>query len=416
MVVVCCMAACHHADEGRAGAAGQPAAAFPGHRIAAGEGHTCVVRSDGAVWCWGRDAIGIDRDAAGPAPVIGLTGARSVFAHDGATCATTPRGLVCWGDNLFGQVRMPPTLDYHREPEPRIGADGELATTGALGPQGACLMRNDGGVACWGEIGSGMDLEEGTRFGVIPGAEQGKNAISGRRTTTSRPVSGIDGAVQVAFGIEHLCVLMADRTVTCMGSNRVGQLGRIEHDIEPFHPARPVPGLRDVVQLEAGLAATCARTAHGEVWCWGSNFFGHLGVRDVDKLVPHSSYVTIPGDPHDRYSPRPLRVEGLPPVRQLSVGATHACAITDDGVVYCWGSNAAGQLGDGTTERRALPVRMKGGDHAVDVAASSYGPESHTCVLLEAGRVQCVGRNGSGELGRPGDARELTLGDVEGIR
>ena len=358
----------------------------------------------------------MDRDAAGPAPVIGLTGALRVFAHDGATCATTPRGLVCWGDNLFGQVRMPPTLDYHGQPEPRIGADGQLATTGALGPQGACVIRNDGGVACWGEIGSGMDVEEATRFGVIPVAEQGKNPISGRRTTTARRVPGIDGAVQVTFGIEHLCALMADRTVTCMGSNRAGQLGRVEHDLLAFHPAGPVAGLREVVQLEAGLAATCARTASGEVWCWGSNYFGHLGVRDVDKLIPRLVFVTSPDDPDDRYWPRPLRVEGLPPVWLLSVGATHACAITQEGAVYCWGSNAAGQLGDGTTVRRALPVQMKGGDHAIDVATSTYGPESHTCVLFEGDRVQCVGRNESGQLGRPGDPRALTLGDVEGMR
>ena len=389
------------------------------HRIAAGEGHTCVIRPDTTVWCWGRDSAMQGRDDAKPAPVRALGGALSLSAHDGVTCARTRQGLFCWGDNTFGQLGMPPALELQRFPQPRIVDGGRaIAQAGALGPQAACVLER-AGVTCWGEIGSSLLPGTDTRFGPVPVSEQGKNAISGRRTTGPRRVPGIDGAVQLAVGTVHLCALMPDRSVRCMGESSVGQLGRLERgDPHAYFPAAPVPGLKDVVQLEAGLATTCARTARGEVLCWGSDVFSQLGVKDYAKLIPIVRFLSQPGAPHDRFTIQPRRVEGLPPVRQLSVGATHVCAIGDDRRVYCWGMNDTGQLGDGTTERRDVPVVMKGIEGAEDVAASTYGPESHTCVLLVSGKVRCVGRNQGGELGRigrTGAAVELNAADVEGI-
>ncbi len=371
------------------------------HRIAAGEGHTCAIVSDDTVWCWGRDSISQSREEAKPALVRDLVGARSLFAGDGATCAITERGIMCWGSNLFGQLHMPPSWDFVRTPEPWMPLRNRIARQGAMGMQGACSI-DDSVVTCWGEIGSSITPMVDSRFGPVPEAEQGKNEISGRRTTNPRRIAGIDGALQVAIGIEHLCALMPDGTVRCLGSNQVGQLGRVVTPLDSYHPTAPVEGLRDIVQVEACLAATCARTSGGEVYCWGSNHHGQLGASDEEKLVPVVRYVTIPGDPHDRFSPRPIRVEGLPKTRQLSVGAMHVCAVGDDARVYCWGANKSGQLGDGTTERRGTPVMMREIAGAVDVAASAFGPEGNTCVLLGSGRVKCVGRDDNGESGSHG--------------
>jgi alpha-tubulin suppressor-like RCC1 family protein len=383
------------------------------HRIAAGEGHTCVIARDGTVWCWGRDSISQSQAEAQPAPVPDLEGARALFAGDGATCATTDRGILCWGSNFFGQLRMPPSWDYVRRPESWIPLGNRIARQGAIGIQGACSI-DDGVVTCWGEIGSSITPSVDSRFGPVPEAEQGKNEISGRRTTNPRRIPGIDGALQVAIGINHLCALMPDGTVRCLGSNQVGQLGRVVMPLDSYHPAAPVEGLRDVVQIEAGLAVTCARTSGGDVYCWGSNRHGQLGARDEEKLVPVVQYATIPGDPHDRFWPRPIRVEGLPKARQLSVGAMHVCAVGDDARVYCWGANTSGQLGDGTTERRGTPVVMREIVGAVDVAAAAFGPEGNTCVLLESGRVKCVGRDDHGESGSQGVGQVMVPAEVKG--
>ena len=208
---------------------------------------------------------------------------------------------------------------------------------------------------------------------------------------------------------------MPDSTVHCLGSNAVGQLGRGALPLDDYFPAARVEGLTDVVQVEAGLSSSCARTRRGEVYCWGSNFYGQLGAADEQQLVPHRRFVTIPGDPHDRFAVLPIRVEGLPPARQLSVGAMHVCAIGQDARVYCWGANEGGQLGDGTTARRGTPVLMRGVEGAADVAASAYGPKGNTCVLMQGGGVKCVGRNGHGELGVEGVESSTEPVDVPGL-
>jgi alpha-tubulin suppressor-like RCC1 family protein len=90
-------------------------------------------------------------------------------------------------------------------------------------------------------------------------------------------------------------------------------------------------------------------------------------------------------------------VAASPPRLQASLvdaGHTHACAVTRTGSVRCWGSNFRGQLGDGTTLGRSVPVEVRA---MSDVR--SVGAGDHTCALTNAGSISCWGRNSSGELG-----------------
>ena len=56
-----------------------------------------------------------------------------------------------------------------------------------------------------------------------------------------------------------------------------------------------------------------------------------------------------------------LATTTLPGFVQVSIGDLHTCAVAVDGLIYCWGDNYFGQLGDGTTERRLTPVQVHGG-------------------------------------------------------
>lgn len=85
----------------------------------------------------------------------------------------------------------------------------------------------------------------------------------------------------------------------------------------------------------------------------------------------------------------------LPGVSALAVGARHRCALLDDGTVRCWGDNAAGELGDGTSEGREAPVAVVGVDGATQIAAG----EHHTCARQAKGTVMCWGRDDKGQLG-----------------
>ncbi len=133
--------------------------------------------------------------------------------------------------------------------------------------------------------------------------------------------------------------------------------------------------------VTAGSYFTCALTAAGGVRCWGRNPIGGLGN----------------GSFPNRQNNMPADVVGMESgVRQVSAGYGHICAVTTAGGVKCWGANNSGQLGDGTTTDRSVPVDVAGLTGGVSqVAAGSY----FTCALMRNGRVKCWGENQFGQLG-----------------
>src|SRR5919201_308783 len=131
--------------------------------------------------------------------------------------------------------------------------------------------------------------------------------------------------------------------------------------------------------VTAGFSHTCALTSAGTVKCWGDNYWGQLG----------------DGTTRDRGTP--VNVSGLPRgVRAIAAGDLHTCALTAAGGVKCWGDNASGRLGDGTTSERHTPVTVSGLASGVSVVAAGG---NHTCALTAAGGVKCWGFNEYGQLG-----------------
>jgi alpha-tubulin suppressor-like RCC1 family protein len=188
-------------------------------------------------------------------------------------------------------------------------------------------------------------------------AEPAKPAISGRGNTN--------------------CVLTGTTPLTCWGYNAEGQLGigTTKNSTVPV----TVTGLPDGIQaLSAGEGPVCVVTAAGGVKCWGKNEQGQLG------------------DGTTKSSGTPVDVTGLSSgVTAVSAGVDHACALSDDGTVRCWGANTVGQLGDGSTKNASVPVEVKDLGKAVAVTAG-FGA---TCAVTTDGAAKCWGSNTYGQLG-----------------
>lgn len=164
-----------------------------------------------------------------------------------------------------------------------------------------------------------------------------------------------------------------------------------------------VHGIKHIV---AGIAHTCALTGENRVRCWGDNESGQLGYGHSNDVGDHPGRLP--------YQAGDVPLPPLDPVRQLVAGNRHTCALLQSGLVVCWGSNFAGQLGYGHTRNigDGEPVTASGyvtlGGLATKIAAGS----DHTCAILQSGAVRCWGSNSLGQLGH---GTTFPIGDDETV-
>jgi alpha-tubulin suppressor-like RCC1 family protein len=335
-------------------------------QISAGEFHTCAITDGGTVRCWGAGykgalGIGTTADTTTPQPVPGMTaGSLVVDAGASSTCALEASGAAkCWGENIFGQLGDGTYL-YRPAPVDVKGLPLEIQAV-AVGANHTCAILPGGGVNCWGD-------NSNRQLGI------------GSAPSQSLPVqvTGLStGAVQIAAGSSHTCVRMGTGAVKCWGNNYAGQLGNGTY--LGYGPGDVTALGTDALAITAGGGHSCALLTGGGVKCWGNNASGQLG----DQTTQNRN--------------APVDVNGLTSgVLAVSAGDSHTCALVSGGGVKCWGSNWAGQLGDGTTGDKSAPVEVVGLGGSV-VAVSAGG--DFTCALLSTGAVQCWGGNSEGQLG-----------------
>jgi alpha-tubulin suppressor-like RCC1 family protein len=144
--------------------------------------------------------------------------------------------------------------------------------------------------------------------------------------------------VSFAFGFTFACAVLDDGSVACWGTNTSGELGRGRTSF--LEDPGPVVGLASKAKAVAvGQAHACALLDDGSVECWGVGLEGQVGDGTTNGSLTAKPVHSLPSR-----------------VVALIAGGDSTCTILDDQSAWCWGANDQGQLGDGTTTQRNLPV------------------------------------------------------------
>jgi alpha-tubulin suppressor-like RCC1 family protein len=325
--------------------------------IAAGAGHTGALLSDGTVHCWGFgvngrlgyanvDNIGDDEPAAA-AGAVQLGGpATAITAGLAHTCALRVDGAVfCWG--YAGQGRLgygglgPDPVPTNQDP-PSIGdtetplSAGPVALGGAAiaisaGNDHTCALLATGAVRCWGS-GSLGALGYGDALNI------GDNELP----SAAGPVNlGGHTATAIDAGGGHTCAVLDDKSVRCWGFGFFGELGLGNmNSIGVTETPATVPSVdlgfgARVNAITAGDVHTCALLEDGSVRCWGRNQFGQLGYGRLDTI----------GDDESPATAGPVALGPGRTALAVAAGFAHTCALLDDRSVRCWGYGSNGRLG-----------------------------------------------------------------------
>lgn len=285
-----------------------------------------------------------------------------------------------WGYNFSGQLGDGTTDDSPiAMPVLRSGAFAETTLTSITGASFHTLTAtSDGRIYGWGYNGDGELGDGSVNDRPTPGEAFMDGALNGKTV------------IALSHGSLHSLALTADGLVYAWGYNGSGQLGDgtdFDHSIPmPVDASGALAG-KFVIAIAGGDDHSLALTSEGKVYAWGRNDFGQLGdgtTTRSDSPVPVSTLGALAGKT----------------VVAIGGGHSHSLALTSEGLIYAWGFNQNGQLGDGTTANSSEPVAvtMSGVLNGKTVTAIAAGGD-HNIVLVSDGHVYGWGRDDYGQLG-----------------
>jgi alpha-tubulin suppressor-like RCC1 family protein len=338
--------------------------------VSASEGsttaHTCAIKSDDSLWCWGSNAngkTGLNTDIGDTLVPVQVNGGSwdSVSAGPNHTCAIDNLGVLhCWGANdsaqlasgvLGGDVLVPTAI-----------AEGGEWTKVEAGTKHTCALSKKGVFNCWGDNGD-------SRFG------DGKSitVMVPKEVTVAGSTNG------VGMGTFHSCAINESQELHCWGNNGNGRTGL--NTILGFTSLpEEVSGGGNWKKIAAGLTHTCGIKTDDTLWCWGQNDSGRTG---LNIAGPSNTLV-------------PTQISGGGAWKDVTIGFQGSCGIKSDDTVWCWGFNANGSLGTGTSGVTYLvPNQVSGGGNWISVSLGDY----HSCGIKSDDTLWCWGSNNYGRTG-----------------
>lgn len=302
------------------------------------------------------------------------------------TCALLSGGYAkCWGRNDdFGELGTGAPIGGGNSATPVYAMSPGLKDLNA-GAHDTCatLARDGGGAECAGKGGLG-ELGDGV-------ADADSPVPVATSVFPSAPIA-------IASGEAFTCAIVAGGDVWCVGDGLLGELGNGTSTISLTAVKAQLGG--SATAIAAFYQHACALMADGTVECWGDDSSGQVGDGNVTP---------------DAGMPVPTAVAGVAGATSIGVGTAFSCALVADdagGDVLCWGGNASGQLGNGSTNSSPTPVEVQGATGATLLAVGG----EHACASdLTTGGILCWGQGGSGQLGNSDTSNRSTPVKVSNV-
>ena len=359
-----------------------------------GFNHTCSIDSHGKPYCWGEGtygALGRGSTASSSVPVaVDMSGVLSgktikqIAVGDWHTCAVASDGRVyCWGYGVTHAELGNGTMSQANSPV-AVATNGVLSGKTvkriAAGFDHNCAIASDDNVYCWGEGEHGALGNGSTARAATPVAVSTTGALAGK--TIKR----------IAAGIWHTCAIASDDKVYCWGDNGNGQLGNGSTTQSNVPIAVSTTGAlagKTIKRIATGggNSFNCVIASDDKAYCWGKNDHGQLGNGSTTQSnvpVAVSTTGALAGKT----------------IKRIATGSDHACAVTTDDQVYCWGRNSNGELGNGSTADSNVPVAVSmPGTLAGKTIKRLSGGSYRTCAIAYDNQVYCWGNNDHGQFG-----------------
>jgi alpha-tubulin suppressor-like RCC1 family protein len=362
-------------------------------QIAAGEAHTCAVRKNKRVSCWGKNWYGQlgdgttdNRDA--PVEVGFLTDAASVAAGPSHTCVVRATGEVaCFGAGDRGQLGDGGVRPSSAGPLPVKGmADAVSVTAGAWF---SCALHKTGAVSCWGSASRG---------------ELGRGTSSEYPRPT--PVAGVAGAISVVAGPHHSCALDAKGQARCWGIGSSDWGNGSEDELKGL-PPELVGGGRELKKIFGNFGVVCALPRAGDPFCFDGHrkaddpeigrpfvvtglgatkeIYGYgRGFTNAALLASGQAVLwTLKSGKPDTYAK--LSLSGLSDVATMAAYDDSLCAVRRSGRVACVGFSAFRTFQAKDPAKPTAAVEVPELKDAVSIAVGS----GEYCVVRKTGEAAC---------------------------
>jgi alpha-tubulin suppressor-like RCC1 family protein len=351
---------------------------------------SCAVLENKTTRCWGGFTNDSSNDFMNPQTITGITNANQITAGTAFSCSQhVDKSVKCWGTNIYGQLGNgtinSPNYQAHTSQVSVTGITDSFQIE--TGRYHSCSLLNSCGIRCWG-------LNSSDTTGALG---------NGTSTSSATPVTvtGIDvcpspspaatNKPSIFASEQTTCIINKSKQVKCWGyAQYTGALGTGAWE-DRTTPSSVI--VSDAVQGDGGYLGNCVVLSNGYLSCWGT----------VSNIL---------------HTTTPTLQFGVIDAKQVSVSRETICYLTVSGTVKCKGTNNHGQLGNGTWSDSSSFVDVLGLSNITKITSSTAIDDNTagSCALRNDGKVFCWGYGGNGAIGDGTyDSKNNAYTEVSGI-